>query len=388
MNKKSVLPALALALLARVPLNAAATGPVFQITNLTFNHSMLFNMINAAIQNPSGAIENFNAGNDGGVVSVTIRNTGSGQPAPCYFVPIVKQANGSCPEDVVATGPVVQTRTDIAPGQTLQANVSNLEVVAGQNFTGTGVCLSIKNLINGNFGGGGTASKLAAAGNAVNELEQLQLVICLEPSTQGGSLLGGEEACTEASVFEAPPSQLTTSAIEVYPNNTTISMPMPSFIWTPAMYNGSSIGLEYELVLSQSVNGNPWYSVLIPSGQTYYQWQATDRALQAGTTYYWHVVVIQASSNLPVGGQNGQGWIAPQSWFAYAPMGSAGPGSAVVTLQQLGTLVQGNASPAVLGALQGMQIQGASPFGSLSDPDVAALVAKPSEIKSISVEKF
>jgi hypothetical protein len=389
MSKKSVLPALALALLAW-PAMAASVQPqaTFQISNLVFDHAMLFNMVNTAIAD--GTIDSFSGGSDAGVVSVTIRNTG-GSAGICYFVPIVRQANGNCPNSIVGTGPVLQTRTSIQPGQTVIANLSNIIPVSGQNYSGTGICPSIKSQLNGNFGGsggGGSSSGLSAAGSVVNQLLQMQLVVCLVPSDSAGSPTGAEQACTSMNVFAEPPSQVVTSAVEIYPNNTSVSSPSPNFIWTPALYNGSSLGLEYELVLSQSVNGNPWYSVLVGSGQTFYLWQATDRALQSGVKYWWHVVVLQASNGQPVGGTNGQGWIAPQSWFNYAPMGSNGPGAAVVTLQQLGTLVQNNASPTVLNALSGMLLQSASPFGSLSDPDVAALVAKPAEIKNISVEKF
>jgi hypothetical protein len=391
MNKKSVLPALFLALLAWTPLRAA-TSATFQISNLVFDHSMLFNMVNTALNNPNGLITDFNAGSDAGVVSVTIHNT-SVNAGYAYFVPIVRQfGSGANCGGVIATGPVLQTRDLILPGQTVVANVSNIEIVSGQSFNGTGICPAIKNELQGNFGGnggsgGGKSNALSAAGSVVNELNQLQLSICLELSNQSGSP-SGEEACTSMSIFAAPPSQNTTSAVEVYPNNTSVSSPLPNFIWTPAMFEGSTLGLEYELVLSQSVNGNPWYGVMITSGQTFYQWQATDRALQAGQKYWWHVIVLQASTGKPVGGTNGQGWIAPQSWFNYAPMGSVGAGAAVVTLQQLGALVQSKASPSVLNALSGMQLEGVSPFGSLSDPDVAALVAKPTEIKNISVEKF
>jgi len=390
MNKKSVLPALALALLAWGSLGAASSA-TFQISDLTFDHSMLFNMVNSAINNPNGLIDNFNAGNDAGVVSVTLRNT-STVAGYAYMIPIVKQyGNGANCGGLIATGPLLQTRTLIQPGQTVVVNASNIEIVSGQSFSGTGICANIKNELTNNFGGnggsGGASSAFSAAGTVVNELNQLQLSVCLESANSGGAPLG-EEACTPMSVFAPAPSEATTSAMEIYPNNTSVSTPLPNFIWTPALYQGSTQGLEYELVLSQSANGNPWYGVQINSGQTFYQWQATDRALTSGQKYWWHVVVLQASSGRPVGGTNGQGWIAPQSWFNYAPMGSNGPGAAVVTLQQLGTLVQNNASPTVLNALSGMQLQSASPFGSLSDPDVAALVAKPAEIKNISVEKF
>ena len=392
MNKKSVLPALVLALLAWGPLGAA-TSATFEISGLTFDHAMLFNMVNSALNNPQGEIQNFNAGADAGVVSVNLHNT-SAVAGYAYFVPIVRQysSSGANCGGVIATGPVLQTRNLIQPGQTVMANASDMELVSGQNYNGTGVCQSIQNQLQGNFGGnggsgGGKSNALSAASTVVNELNQLQLSVCLELTTQGGSVVGGE-ACTSMSIFAAPPSQNTTSSVEVYPNNTTVSSPLPNFIWTPAMFEGSTLGLEYELVLSQSVNGNPWYGVMITSGQTFYQWQATDRALQAGQKYWWHVVVLQSSTGRPVGGTNGQGWIAPQSWFDYAPMGSVGAGSAVVTLQQLGALVQAKASPTVLNALSGMLLEGVTPFGSLSDPDVAALVAKPTEIKNISVEKF
>ena len=392
MNKKSVLPALVLALLAWGPLGAA-TSATFEISGLTFDQAMLFNMVNSALNNPQGEIQNFNAGADAGVVSVNLHNT-SAVAGYAYFVPIVRQysSSGANCGGVIATGPVLQTRNLIQPGQTVMANASDMELVSGQNYNGTGVCQSIQNQLQGNFGGnggsgGGKSNALSAASTVVNELNQLQLSVCLELTTQGGSVVGGE-ACTSMSIFAAPPSQNTTSSVEVYPNNTTVSSPLPNFIWTPAMFEGSTLGLEYELVLSQSVNGNPWYGVMITSGQTFYQWQATDRALQAGQKYWWHVVVLQSSTGRPVGGTNGQGWIAPQSWFDYAPMGSVGAGSAVVTLQQLGALVQAKASPTVLNALSGMLLEGVTPFGSLSDPDVAALVAKPTEIKNISVEKF
>src|ERR1700677_682157 len=348
MNKKSVLPALVLAVLAWTPLRAA-TSATFQISNLTFDHSMLFNMVNTALNNPNGLITNFNAGSDAGVVSVTIHNT-SVNAGYAYFVPIVRQfGSGANCGGVIATGPVLQYRNLIQPGQTVMANVSDIEIVSGQSYSGTGICPAIKNQLQSNFGGnggsgGGNSNALSAAGTVVNELNNLQLSICLELSNQGGALQG-EEACTSMSIFAAPPSQNTTSAMEVYPTNTSVSSPLPNFIWTPAMFQGSTLGLEYELVLRQSVNGNPWYGVMIPSGQTFYQWRAQERARSAGEKYWWHVVVLQSGTGRPVGGTNGQGWIAPQSWFDYAPMGSVGAGAALVTLQQLGALVQAQASP-------------------------------------------
>lgn len=394
MNKKSVLPPLFLALLAWGKLGAASVPApaTFQISDLTFDHAMLFNMANSALNNPQGLIENFNAGADAGVVSVNLHNSGS-VAGFAYFIPIVRQyASGANCGGVIATGPLLQTRYLIQPGQTVMANVSDIELVSGESYNGTGICQSIQNQLQGNFGGnggsgGGKSNALSAAGNVVNQLNQLQLSVCLELATSSGSPQG-EEACTSMSIFASPPSQNTTSSMEIYPNNTTVSSPLPNFIWTPAMFEGSTLGLEYELVLSQSVNGNPWYGVMIPSGQTFYQWQATDRALSSGQKYWWHVVVLQSGTGRPVGGTNGQGWIAPQSWFDYAPMGGVGAGSAAVTLQELGALVQAKASPMVLNALSGMQLEGVTPFGSLSDPDVAALVAKPTEIKNISVEKF
>jgi hypothetical protein len=403
MNKKSIASALALAWLAWAPLGAAAIQPVFQISNLNFNHAMLFNMVNSAIAN-NGAINNFNAGTDGGVVGVTIRNVGS-VAGYCYVIPIVKQAgNGqyNCYNGVaggtVATGPLLQTTTMIQPGQTLQANIGSFELAGGDGGFNGGLCQNLQNLVSNNFGGnsnnsnggsGSASSALSAAGGVVHELLQLQMSVCLVNAYSNGSPVPGsnEEACTQIAVFAQPPSVLTSAATLIYPNNTSIASPLPSFIWTPALYQGSSLGLQYQLVISQSRNGNPWYGVLISSGQTFYQYQATDRALQTKEQYYWHVVALN-SSQQPVGGQSGQGWNQPQGTFTYAPMGPTGFGEALVTLRQLGNLVSQNASPAVLRALAGMQIESAGPLGTLSNPDVAALVAKPTEIKNISVVKF
>jgi hypothetical protein len=423
MTKKSVLAALALALLAWAPLGASCTGEgnaTFEVSNLVFEHAMLYNLINEAIQN-NGVISNFSGGPNAGVLSVTIKNTGNA-PGYCYIYPIVKQGgNGAynctstayVSQMTVATGPLLQTINCIAPGQTLQANVGSFEVVSGNGFNGA-FCMNLQNLVNNNFGSGNSnggnnnnnngngngngsgngssaSSALSAAGTIVHELVQLQMNVCVLVASSSGQLASGpdDEACTEQpiGVFSQAPSVVTSNGLLVFPNNTNVSTPLPTFLWTPSMYNGSTVGLHYELVLSLSANGNPWYGIQIPAGQTFYKYQSTDRALTSGQKYWWYVITLN-STDQPVGGQNGLGWNTPPDSFTFAPMGATGAGVGVVTLPQLSALIQQNASPAVLQALAGMQIVGVSPVTELADPDAAALVAKPTEIKNISVQKF
>src|ERR1700727_1901302 len=95
MNKKSVLTALVSALLALGSLRAAAVSPAaFEISNLTFDHAVLMNMVNQALSN-TGENNLISAGTSEGVVSVTIKNVG-GSAAPCVFTPIVKEGgNGA-----------------------------------------------------------------------------------------------------------------------------------------------------------------------------------------------------------------------------------------------------------------------------------------------------
>lgn len=397
MNKMRVIPALALALLAWTPRCGALTvpgpiptqGPVFQLSNLTFDHTMLVNMVNSAIQN-NGIVNSFNAGPDAGVVSVTIRNVG-GQAGYCYLIPVIKQAGSgqyNCNSGGTAvSGPLLQTRTLIQPGQTLIANIASFNLASAVGFNGS-ICQGLQNLLQNNFGGNGGSSvggAIKAENAAVSALQQLELYICLEVSNANGALLSGagDQACTSIAVFERPPSAMTSLGQVLLPNDTGVSTNLPTFVWTPSIFNGTSSGLAYELVLSQDANGDPWYGVQVPGGQTFYQYQATDRALQPGVKYWFHIVTLQ--SGRPLGGSNGQGWNQPQSWFTYAPMGTA---SATVTLAQLAALVQQSGSQAVVQALQGMQVQSVLPATTLNDPDSAALVAKPAEIKNISVEKF
>lgn len=367
----------------------------FQVSSLVFDHAMLVNLVNQAIQN-NDSITNFNYGADAGVVSVTIHNSG-GQAGICYLLPTVRQANGSrynCDSGNVVIGPLLQTRSMILPGQTVTENLAGLETVSGGGYNGS-FCQGLSNLINSNFGNnssGGSGSgngsggfNLKAVGGVVEQLLQLQLVVCLEAATATGSPTG-PETCSNIAVFTQPPALTTQLGQILVPNDVTVASPLPTFIWTPSLFQGSSAGLSYELVLSQNRSGDPWYAVQVPNGQTFYQYQATDRALTPGTRYWFHIVTLNASNQQPVGGSAGQGWAQPQSWFLYQPGGILG--RPLLTLPDLDAFVREHGSPQVVAALQGMLVEGVAPALTLNDPDVAALTAKPSEIRSISVEKY
>jgi|GEM_PF-4230534 len=409
MNNKRILLVSALVLALGRLSGATAGGPtptpgtgtaVFEISNLTFDHAMLFNLVNAATQ---GNVASFTgAGPNAGIVSVTIHNSGTGS-GTCYLLPtVIDDSNSAYNCDTngnLATGPVVQTTKVFKPGETASVNLGGFTLVSSTNYS---FCQNLKNLVGNNFGGNNsnnnnnsnnsgspsTSNVLSAVGSVVHELLQLPLTVCLSvvsPSTPGN---GGAKTCVPITVFVRPPSVTTASAMLIYPNNTTIATALPSFVWTPALVNGSSLGLVYELVLSQSANGNPWYSVQVPPGETFYQYQSTDRVLILKQQYWWHIIALQSGSMQPVGGQNGQGWSQPQGTFTYTLTGAPNGFGAGVTLQALSQLIQLHASSAVLQALSGMQLQSVAPFGVLQDPDLGALLAKPSEIKSISVEKF
>ena len=366
---------------------AAPAGPSFLLSGVNFDSAMVFNMYNTVLQSNS-TVNSFSFGSNAGVLAVTIKNTGSAS-GYCYFVAKAFQnGNGSfgCGSQPLVISPVLQTLVPVPAGATIHANASSFGVVPGlpYQFPGTGASNCLKNYINQFTNGSSSGPSSIPVQQIVQTFETAQLQICLYPTDASGNPLGGQ-ACTSMSVFTQPPANISTCAMLIYPHNNGISTFLPAFMWTPAYYNGSSNNIQYTMVLSKSLGGVPWYSVVVPPNQTFYQYQATDRALEAGVKYYYYVLSTVANgSNKPVGGMNGQGWNT-QKWFIINS--GVGPLASLVTLPDLSALVRQNASAAVNAALQGMALQSVGTAGAQSDPSVAAVLANPSRIKSISIVK-
>lgn len=383
MTKPGILLAITLALCAPRIARAAQTEgiAVFQLSGFTFDSSMVINLINDAVQT-NGVITDYNAGPNAGVVTVTIKNIGSA-PGTCYFEPILTQINSggfvfNCPSppNQLVLGPVLQTRTQIQPGQTLVANLNNFEVTSG-GYSGS-VCTDIKSTFQG-----GSFSDVAKA------VLKMSLEACVVPTDSSGDVLG-PKACNvggPSSFFTQPPANATACPLLIDPHNDNVPSALPNFVWTPAFENGSSAGIKYRLVISETEGGQPWASIEVPVGQDYYQWQASDRAFEGGKKYWYHVISEEDVTDKPVGGQNGDGWNT-EKWFLIADaLDGGGTGISTITGDDIATFYNTNAPASVKAITGDMELLDEGPSGCLSDPDVVYLLSHPSEITSISGQK-
>ncbi|HXC64335.1 MAG TPA: hypothetical protein VNZ67_08250, partial [bacterium] len=170
-----------------------------------------------------------------------------------------------------------------------------------------------------------------------------------------------------------PAATVATSAALILPLDGASSVPaQPTFVWTPASFKGSPMGIDYELVMSQNKSGDNWADIkTIPTGQTFYQWTGSP-VLVPGTTYYWHVVSTQHVNGQPVGGQTGNGWSAIRS-FAVSSVGATG--GCGYKLSDLDAFVKAHDGDASA-ALAGFTLQDVLP-PSLNDPDLCAMLASP-----------
>jgi hypothetical protein len=380
MNKTGILLAALLALGAAGAARANE-GAQFQLSGFNFDSSMVINLVNNA-QQTSGAITGYNAGPNAGVVSVTIQNTGTAA-GYCYFVPILSQVSAggytfSCAGNQLVQGPVLQTVNPIQPGQTIVANLSNIEVAPGQNgYNGT-VCMSIQDTFqNSSFS------------TVANTVLKMTLEACLQQCNVGGSPFG-PKTCNvggPSSFFTQPPANSSSCSLLIDPHNDGVPTNLPNFVWTPAFENGSTANIKYLLVVSETEGGQPWASIQVPQGQTYYQWQASDRAFEPGKKYWYHVISEEEVTNKPVGGQNGSGWNT-EKWFMVASaLDSGGSGVSTISGQDVYNFYAANAPASVKAVTAGMSLLGETPSDTITDPDFVYLMTHPDEIISISGQK-
>jgi hypothetical protein len=333
---------------------AVGTQAQAKVNSLTFNPGILIQLIN----NPNS----FNPGTAVGILTASYTNTTNQTVTNPQFSITVNEVNN--PADTcapVASVTNLTAKRTIAPGQTIVLLASDFNNSINGSPAGY-VCPSFQSQLQSQF----QNVNPSTVGNQVQALLNRHFVVCLAETS------GGTQACTELNIFNPPAATVSTSSGLILPLDQSTVPSQPTFVWTPAMYKGSNMGIDYELVISQTSAGDDWADIkTIPTGQTFYQWTGTP-VLAPGTTYYWHIVSTLHSNGTPVGGQTGNGWSA-QRRFTVSSVGASGPCS--YTLAELDAFVKAHNDGAG-DALAGFTLQATIP-SSLSDPDLCAMLASP-----------
>jgi hypothetical protein len=191
------------------------------------------------------------------------------------------------------------------------------------------------------------------------------------------------DGCSQASTFitifnQSAASKVSPAQLLMPRDGSTVTDPLPLFLWTPAVAAGTTQGIDYELILSLSDGGTPLPNggtiSRLPSGQLFYKWQSSDPELPTGKVY-WRVRALDHASHAQLGNDS------RSSSFTYAPVGASG--NCGYSLSELDAYArQALADRASL--LDGLSLQrvdiitpaGGPPANSLADPDVCALLGQ------------
>jgi len=149
---------------------------------------------------------------------------------------------------------------------------------------------------------------------AVQQLMQTTFLVCLQECTKAGAVFG-TPVCTTVQFFNQSSTNVVAAPIIITPHNNPVCTNLPLFVWTEAMAPGMlSSAISYRFELSQGENpGDPIIqTIMIPAGQVYYQWKASDHQLLPNIKYWFRVTALNATgSPLASGGNGSNVW----KWF-------------------------------------------------------------------------
>ena len=324
-----------------------------KVNSLTFNPGVLIMLIN----NPNS----FNPGTAVGILTASYTNTTANPINNPQFSITVNEVDN--PADLcapVASVTNLTAKRTVNPGQTITLLATDFNNSINGNPVGV-VCPAFQTQIQNQF----QNINPSTVGNQVQALLNRHFVVCLSD--------GSSQACTALNIFNPPAATVANPAALILPLDGATQVPaQPTFVWSPASYKGSVMGIDYELVISQTKSGDTWADIkTIPTGQTFYQWTGNP-VLVPGTTYYWHVVSTQHINGQPVGSQTSNGWSATRSFTVSSVGATGGCGYKLADLDAFVKAHDGDASS----ALAGFTLQDVLP-PNMNDQDLCNMLASP-----------